>query len=107
MSKRISIIGGARIGLANVTWPFANLIVENTRVILTARILLKKLTFEPKDIICIEPYSGIISGGLKINHRKSEYKKEVIFWLFGDPLKVMKQIEESGISREKLQYKWS
>jgi len=87
--------GGARIGMANATWPFATLTVTKELLELNATIL-GKLVFKPVDIISIEPYSGFLSSGIKINHRIPTYKTNVIFWTFDTPIKLLKRIEQTG-----------
>jgi len=87
--------GGARIGMANATWPFATLTVNREKLQLNATIL-GNLVFKPTDIISIIPYSGFMSSGLKINHTVSKYKDNVVFWTFGSPTEIIKKIEQTG-----------
>lgn len=88
--------GGARIGNAKATWPFATLKVDKNKLELNASII-GNLIFRPQDIISITPYSSFISSGLKINHRVSNYKSEVIFWALGDePTSLINQIKQTG-----------
>ena len=89
--EQISITGGARIGMSNATWPFATLKVTKDKLDLNATIL-GNLVFRPEDIISIEPYPGMMSGGIKINHRVSNYKDKVIFWTFKNPNSIINQI---------------
>lgn len=70
--------GGARIGKANATWPFATLTVNREKLQLNATIL-GHLVFKPTDIISIVPYSGFMSSGIKINHKVSNYKTNIVF----------------------------
>jgi hypothetical protein len=49
----IKFTGGARIGMANATWPFASLKVSKDRLDLNATIV-GNLVFRPADIISIE-----------------------------------------------------
>lgn len=94
---QLNLTGGARIGMANATWPFASLKVTKDRLDLNATIV-GNLVFKPEDIISIEPYYmiPIIGQGIKINHRIPNYKKEVIFWTFKDPYNVIRQIKQTG-----------
>ena len=87
--------GGARIGMANATWPFATLAVTKDKLVLSAS-LLGNLIFRPGDIISLEPYSGFLSSGIKINHRVPGYKEKVIFWTFTNPNSLIKRIERTG-----------
>ena len=93
----LKLTGGARIGIANATWPFATLKVNKNRLDLNTGII-GNLSFSPRDIISIEPYFmiPIIGQGIKINHRVSKYSKKVIFWTFKNPNDVINQIKQTG-----------
>ena len=95
--KKVNETGGARIGWANATWPFASLQVTETQLILNATIV-GKLTFKPSDITSIEAYNyiPIIGQGIKINHCVKPYKDHVVFWTFKNPEKLIKEIENTG-----------
>lgn len=95
--KEIKLTGGAKIGMANATIPFATLKVNKERLELNASII-GNLTFQPSDIISIEPYTmiPIIGQGIKINHRVSIYKEKVVFWTLKNPNSVVRQIQETG-----------
>lgn len=102
--NELQLTGGARIGMANATFPFATLKVNKDRLELNAS-LVGNLTFQPTDIISIEPYTmiPILGQGIKINHKVSNYKERVIFWTFKDPNSVVRQIEETGfLSKQNL-----
>ena len=95
--NELQLTGGARIGMANASIPFATLKVNKDRLELNASIV-GNLTFQPADIISIEPYTmiPIIGQGIKINHKVANYKERVIFWTFKDPNSVVRQIKETG-----------
>lgn len=95
--NELQLTGGARIGMANATFPFATLKVNKDRLVLNASII-GNLTFQPSDIISIEPYTmiPILGQGIKINHQVSTYKESVIFWTFKDPKSVVRQIKKTG-----------
>ena len=95
--NELQLTGGARIGMANATFPFAKLKVNKDRLELNASIV-GNLTFQASDIISIEPYTmiPIIGQGIKINHKVPNYKERVIFWTFKDPKSVVLQIQETG-----------
>ncbi|MGM0479259.1 MAG: hypothetical protein ACQERC_08545 [Bacteroidota bacterium] len=95
--NEIQLTGGARVGRANMTFTFATLKVNKDRLELNASIV-GNLTFQPSDIISIEPYTmiPILGQGIKINHKVSTYKERVIFWTFKDPNSVVRQIQETG-----------
>ena len=93
---QLNLTGGARIGMANATCPFASLKVTNDRLDLNATIV-GNLVFKPEEIISIEPYYmiPIIGQGIKINHRIPKYKENVIFWTFKNPNEVIGQIKQT------------
>jgi len=94
--------GGARIGMANATWPFATLTVNENKLTLNATIV-GNLTFIPNDIISIEPYTvlPILGQGIRINHRVSSYKDKVIFWTMKSPKELIRKIEQTGFLTNK------
>ena len=95
--NELQLTGGARIGMANATFPFATLKVNKDKLELNASIV-GNLTFQASDIISIEPYTmiPILGQGIKINHKVTNYKERVIFWTFKDPNSVIRQIKETG-----------
>lgn len=95
--KELNITGGARIGVANATWPFASLKVTEERLELNATIL-GNFVFKPEDIISIEPYFMIpfLGQGIKINHKLPKYNQKIIFWAFKNPNQVIRQIKQTG-----------
>ncbi|MCU4190144.1 hypothetical protein M9Q43_13355 [Flavobacterium sp. HXWNR29] len=97
MSGKFTLTGGARIGMANASYPFADLYVDNEILKINASIV-GNLMFQPIDIISIEPYTFIplIGQGIKINHRIENYNSKVIFWTFKDPNFVISEIKKTG-----------
>jgi len=97
MNEKFTLTGGARIGSANASYPFADLYVDKEVLKLNASIV-GNLIFHPKDIISIEPYIFIplIGQGIKINHRIENYEPKVIFWTFKDPNFVVTEIRKTG-----------
>ena len=97
MSEKFTLTGGARIGMANASYPFADLYVDKKILKINASIV-GNLIFKPKDIISIEPYTFIplIGQGIKINHRIENYNPKVIFWTFKDPNSVISEIKKTG-----------
>ena len=97
MSEKFTLTGGARIGMANASYPFADLYVDKEILKINASIV-GNLMFQPKDIISIEPYTFIplIGQGIKINHRIENYNPKVIFWTFRDPNSVIGEIKKTG-----------
>ena len=97
MNEKFTLTGGARIGMANASYPFADLYVDKEILKINASIV-GNLMFQPKDIISIEPYTFIplIGQGIKINHRIENYNPKVIFWTFKDPNSVIGEIKKTG-----------
>lgn len=95
--ERFEITGGARIGIANASWPFATLKVSKEKLEVNASIV-GNLVFGPNDVVSIKPYTvlPLIGQGIKINHRVDSYNQNVIFWTFKDPLVVINQIMQVG-----------
>jgi hypothetical protein len=89
--------GGAKIGWANATWPFAKLHVTDKTLTLNATIL-GKLVFTRSDIRSIEVYRkfGVFRKGIQLNHSVPNYSKTVIFWTSRDPRQLIDAIEKTG-----------
>lgn len=89
--------GGARIGMANASWPFAKLTVNKDVLTLNAGII-GKMVFSPSNIISIQPYSGVavLGSGIQINHNVNGYDPKVIFWTFNNPLALISKIKQTG-----------
>src|SRR3970040_1157468 len=92
---QIKFRGGAQIGMIRTSWPFVTLTVSKDKVILNVP-LAGKYSFEPKDIVSIEPISAFMTRGLKIRHRVKGYKENVEFLTFHDAQSVINQIRLIG-----------
>jgi uncharacterized membrane protein (DUF485 family) len=97
MSEKFTLTGGARIGKANASFPFADLYVDKNVLKINASIV-GNLVFQPKDIIELKPHAAfpIIGNGIKVIHRIEKYSSEVIFWTLKDPKAVIREIEKTG-----------
>ncbi|RED26798.1 hypothetical protein BD847_0723 [Flavobacterium cutihirudinis] len=97
MTEKFTLTGGARIGRANATYPFADLYVDKDVLKINASIV-GNLVFQPKDIIELKEYKSIplIGNGVKVIHRIENYSKEVVFWTFKDPRFVLNEIKKTG-----------
>jgi len=95
LMNEVKVTGGARIGRAKASWPFATLKVTKDKLELNASIV-GNLVFKPSDIISIETNSGFLNKGLYLNHKVANYKDKVIFWTFGDVNLLLQQIEQTG-----------
>src|SRR5688572_7702958 len=100
--NELQVTGGARIGMANATFPFATLNVNKECLELNASVI-GNLTFQPSDILSIETYTMIpfLGQGIKINHTVPTYNERVIFWTFKDPDSVVSQIKQTGFLNNK------
>ncbi len=92
---KLKLTGGARIGGANATFPFATLSVNNGLLKLNAGII-GSLVFQAKDIVSFEAISKFGSRGLKINHRVQSYKDNVIFWTSLEGNALIQRIHATG-----------
>jgi len=97
MNEKFTLTGGARIGRANATYPFADLYVDRNILKINAS-LIGKFAFEPKDVISIDPYNSIpiLGRGIKINHRVGNYNQKIIFWTCKEPDFVINEIKKTG-----------
>jgi hypothetical protein len=86
--------GGANIGFAKATWPFAKLLVNKNELQLNASII-GNLYFRPSDVISIEPFTLFSGTGIKINHRVGGYSEKVIF-LTSSSRDLIKRINDTG-----------
>jgi len=93
--ENIKYTGGARIGTSNATWPFASLTVSKDRLDLNTTIL-GNYSFTRDDIISLEPHSGFVSDGVRINHKVPNYKEKVIFWTLGSAKTIINEIKNIG-----------
>lgn len=95
--NELKATGGARIGMANATWPFATLTVNKDKLELNATIL-GNFVFRPTDIISIEAYTTmpVVGKGIRIHHRVNNYNSKIIFWTFGSPSALIESIHQTG-----------
>ncbi|MDN5289266.1 MAG: hypothetical protein JWR38_5540 [Mucilaginibacter sp.] len=91
--------GGAKIGMAHASWPFATLKVTRDKLELNASII-GNLQFRPTDVISIEPCGQIFKNGIKINHLVKAYNSQVIFTT-SNPGGLIHQIEQTGFLSNK------
>ncbi len=97
--KEIKETGGARIGMANATWPLATLKVSEERLEINAGIV-GKVVFRPSDVLSLSVHKGF-SRGIEIKHRVQNYKSPVIFWTYQNPEELLKRIVATGILENK------
>ena len=91
------ITGGARIGLFNVTWPFAKLSVTADQ--LTLKVMFSgTYQFPENSVIAIHKFVRIpfFGSGIRIEHSVSEYPRHIVFWFLGYPSTVISFLAENG-----------
>lgn len=100
--------GGARVGIFNVTWPFATLKVNKFKLELSIG-LIGSFIFRSEDISSIEPYGVIpfFGRGIKINHHVTSYNQKIVFWTLGSPNTLIKEIYKTGFFNKKINNKSS
>lgn len=74
-----SQIGGARINLMNVTFPYAELSIFPNALHLTC--LDQEYVFLRSNIITLAKYRGLFSTGLYIGHSVPTYPQFIVFWV--------------------------
>jgi len=95
--NEFKVTGGAQIGRAHASWPFASLTVSGNKLQINASII-GKLVFAPGDIVSITPDSSRLSigKGIRINHRVEKYSENVVFTSFESASAVISRIEQTG-----------
>jgi hypothetical protein len=95
-----SLKGGARIGLANVTWPFARLSGDSTALRLSC--FRRDYVFDRSVILGLGKFGGLFGAGLLIAHAVPTYPKFIVFWLA--PFRSKKKYELLKARLENLGY---
>jgi len=94
--EEINVIGGARIGIVNATWPFARLAVSPVQLKLTC--VLDCYEFLPKDVVSLRPYGALpfFYSGIRILHARRDYPSKIIFWCPSNPETLISEIRDAG-----------
>ena len=85
----------------NITWPFAQLKVTPSRLVLEAG-FLGTYIFGPEQVTKIEPYGLIpfLGTKIRIHHRATGYPAKIIFWyLCANPGPIADTLKEYGYGR--------
>lgn len=98
MTTEIKLMGGARVGWINASWPFASLNVTPSKIALNS--LLGKYEFRPEDVTSFEATGTLplIGRGIKINHNNTDYPEKMIFWTTKKPENLIDDIRTLGFS---------
>ncbi|MGM0934620.1 MAG: hypothetical protein ACQEWD_14370 [Bacteroidota bacterium] len=99
--SNIKYIGGSRIGSRNLTFPFASLNISKEKLELK-NTGFQNLIFYPEDILNIEEvyYFPFIAQGIKIKHNNPGYAKNIIFWSYNDPKKIIQTIQNKELLKD-------
>tara|TARA_R110001592_G_scaffold57344_3_gene174361 strand:- start:2883 stop:3548 length:666 start_codon:yes stop_codon:yes gene_type:complete len=100
--NEIQLTGGAKIGMINCSIPFATLSISENELQLTTT-FGANLIFQTEDIVSIKEYTvlPIIGQGIRIEHKVSEYKEDVVFWTMKKPAEVIREIQRVGFLNNK------
>jgi hypothetical protein len=93
----VKMIGGARVGWFNATWPLARL--KATKEAMTLDVFpTSHYIFEAGKVTSIERYVSfpVIGWGIKINHVIAQYPQRIIFWHLFGPQYVLRKISSTG-----------
>jgi hypothetical protein len=97
MNEILTITGGARVGRANMSYPFCDLYVDKDVLKINASVL-GLLVFQPKDIHSIDAISVLpfLGRGIQIFHNIPNYNERIIFWTLENPNTVLEKIKNTG-----------
>jgi len=79
MAMRIFQRGGARLDGFNASYPFATLKGDQNKLTLTC--MGREYIFARRHIRKLSIYNGLVSVGLRIEHRIPDYPSFVVFWV--------------------------
>src|SRR5205085_7599265 len=93
----MKFLGGARVGWANATWPFAVLTCSKDKLRLFV-FPFGGYDFPAERVKSLEEIMDFtLSGmGIRINHNINDYPEKIIFWSFRTPGNLLKHIRETG-----------
>lgn len=97
MAKEFIKKGGARVGGANARTPGATLIVNEFELVLKVK-FITTFKFPKNKIIRIKKVTFVpfLFWGIKIEHNIPIYDKNIYFWSWYPPKKLMEKISETG-----------
>ena len=89
--------GGGSAGWVNASWPFATL--RATADYLSLEIaMIGTYGFAREQIVSLEPYGRIpiLFRGLRLVHTRDDCPRQLIFWCFGSPDRLIESIHRTG-----------
>ena len=72
--------GGARLGLLNASWPFAQLTLSTDSIFL--KVFSKEYILRKDEVKSLEYFRGWFSVGVKIIHTTAALDSHAVFWSF-------------------------
>lgn len=99
--NELKITGGAKVGCVSASWPFAKLSINDKELGLNVS-MIGRYKFGSEQVVSIEKYVMIpfLAWGLKINHNVESYPKQIVFYSFTQPKKLLEKISETGFNSE-------
>lgn len=96
-SAPVTFIGGARVGLWNVTWPFARLRVSAEELELWV-LGPGSLRFPRAAVVSVSEHVSLpfIGRGVRIEPKLSAYPETLFFWSFRKPASILRAMEKTG-----------
>jgi len=93
----VTFIGGARVGLWNVTWPFARLRVSGEELELWV-LGPGSLRFPRESVVSVSEHVSLpfIGWGVRIEPKLSAYPETLFFWSFRKPASILRAMEKTG-----------
>lgn len=93
----VTLIGGARVGFWNVTWPFARLRISSDELELWV-LGPGSLRFPRNTVTSVSAHLSLpfIGRGVRIEHQIRGQEDPVIFWSFQSPASILRTIEKIG-----------
>lgn len=100
-----SVVGGAKVGIVNFSWPMARLDATADQLTLTVTFfgLVKAgtYTFQRNEVTLTE-HRGLFPGlgrGIRLSHENGDYPYKIIFWCLCKPETVLSNIAHVGMSQ--------
>lgn len=96
----MKIIGGARLGFVNYTWPLATLTATTDELALRTSFFglfeTGKYVFTREQVVSINEYGVIpfLGRGIQINHTVSDYPQKIVFWC--NPASLLSNLSTTG-----------